>query len=171
MPVAGIPPSRPWIPATALPTKEIPMSDRNVAVFLLLLSVVFGIQAWFYVAEGYTDVLGARVFPLAIALLMLPLAITLFFSRHPARVWPDRHAWKVVLIALAALIIYGLIINLLGLLNTTHGICIVKRTLYKARPWKTVVAGVLSSVALYALFVWALDMYLPVGTLFEEFFS
>lgn len=146
------------------------MSDRIVAIFLMLLSLAFGIQAWFYVAEGYTDVLGARVFPLAIALLMLPLAITLFFSRHPAKTWPDRHAWRVVFMALAALVIYGLIINTLGFFIATTGIFIVYGTLYKARLWKTVVAGVLASLALYALFVWALDMYLPIGTLFEELF-
>ncbi|MGK2905400.1 MAG: tripartite tricarboxylate transporter TctB family protein [Desulfuromonadales bacterium] len=146
------------------------MSDRIVAILLLVLVLAFGIQALSYVPESYTDVLGARAFPLTVALFMLPLTIVLIFSKGTPRVWPSRRAWKSVIIALVSLIIYGLIINLVGFLIATAAIFIVYGSLYKARLWKTVVAGLLSSLALYALFVWALDMYLPVGRLFEELF-
>lgn len=146
------------------------MSDRIVALFLLILALGFGIQAWFYVPEGFTDVLGARAFPLAVALFMLPLAVTLLLGKPSAKAWPDRHAWKVVMIALAALVTYGLVINYLGFFVATTGIFIVYGTLYKARLWKTVLAGMIASLVLYALFVWALDMYLPIGGLFEELF-
>ena len=58
------------------------MSDRIVAVMLLVLALVFGLQAWAYVPIGFTDHLGARVFPLAVSLLMVPLTLVLFFGRH-----------------------------------------------------------------------------------------
>lgn len=144
------------------------MSDRIVAIVLLVLAAAFGVQAWSYVPEGFSDILGARVFPLTVALLMLPLAATLFFEKHPAKSWPSRRAWGVVAIALASLIAYGLVVNFLGFFIATTGIFVVYGTLYNARLWKTVLAGLISSLALYALFVWALDMYLPIGLLFEE---
>ncbi|HEY5672914.1 MAG TPA: tripartite tricarboxylate transporter TctB family protein [Malonomonas sp.] len=146
------------------------MSERIVAVFLLILSAAFGIQAWTYVPEGFTDVLGARAFPLTVALCMVPLAAILFFEKNAAKAWPSRQAWRVVFIALAALVVYGLVINFLGFFVATTGIFIVYGTLYRARLWKTVLVGVLASLTLYALFVWVLDMYLPVGQLFERIF-
>lgn len=146
------------------------MSDRIVAVLLFILVLVFGIQAWFYVPESYTDILGARAFPLTIALFMLPLTVSLFLGKRTARVWPDRHTWTIVAIALGALIVYGLIINYLGFFIATTGIFVVYGGLYRVRFWKTLLAGMFSSLALYALFVWTLDMYLPVGKLFEEIF-
>jgi putative tricarboxylic transport membrane protein len=150
--------------------KDILMSDRIVAIVLLVLAAAFGIQGWTYVPEGFTDVLGARVFPLSVALFMLPLTVILFFEKSSAKSWPSRQAWTVVAIALAALITYGLVINYLGFFVATTSIFIVYGTLYKARLWKTVMTGMLSSLALYGLFVWVLDMYLPIGKLFEEMF-
>lgn len=146
------------------------MSDRIVALFLLLLSLAFGIQALNYVPIGFTDHLGARVFPISIALFMIPLTLVLFFGRHMAGVWPSLKSWKVVIIALSALVIYGLVVDYVGFIIATTCIFIIYGTLYGARLWKTVVAGVISSFVLYALFVWALDMYLPVGALFKELF-
>ena len=144
------------------------MSERIVAIVLLVLAVAYGIQAWTYVPEGFTDVLGARAFPLTVALFMILLVIVLFFEKSTVKSWPSRQAWTVVVIALASLITYGLVINFLGFFIATTGIFIVYGTLYRARLWKTVVTGIISSLVLYALFVWALDMYLPLGKLFEE---
>jgi putative tricarboxylic transport membrane protein len=146
------------------------MSDRIVAVFLLVLSLAFGIQAWTYVPIGFTDILGARTFPIAIAVFMIPLTLVLFFGRHVAGDWPSRHAWRVVIIALAALVGYGLLIEAVGFFIVTTAIFIIYGRLYDAPWWKTIVAGLISSLSLYALFVWILDMYLPVGNIFKELF-
>ncbi len=146
------------------------MSDRIIAVFLLVLSAAFGIRAWAYVPIGFTDILGARAFPIAIALFMIPLTLVLLFGRSVSGDWPGRHAWKVVGIALASLVVYALSIETVGFFLATTAIFIVYGLLYKAPWWKTVITGLIASLALYALLVWALDMYLPVGKLFEELF-
>jgi putative tricarboxylic transport membrane protein len=146
------------------------MSDRIVAVFMLLLAAAFGIQAWAYVPIGFTDHLGARVFPLAVALFIIPLTLVLFFGRHVAGVWPSARAWRVVFIALSVLVVYGLVIEFVGFIIATMGVFIVYGMLYGARWWKTVISGVVAALVLYFLFVWALDMYLPLGSLFEELF-
>lgn len=144
------------------------MSDRIVAVMLLVLALLFGFQAWAYVPIGFTDHLGARVFPLAVALFMLPLTLVLFFGRHVAGAWPSARAWRVVFLALSVLVVYALVIEFVGFLIATMGVFIVYGMLYGARWWKTIIAGVVASLVLYFLFVWALDMYLPLGALFEE---
>ncbi len=146
------------------------MSDRIVAVMLLALALVFGIQAWAYVPIGFTDHLGARVFPLAVALFMLPLTLVLFFGRHMAGVWPSARAWRVVILSMSVLVVYALVIDFVGFIIATMGVFIIYGRLYGARWWKTVISGFVAAVALYFLFVWALDMYLPLGSLFEELF-
>ena len=146
------------------------MSDRIVAVFMLLLAAAFGIQAWAYVPIGFTDHLGARVFPLAVALFIIPLTLVLFFGRHVAGVWPSARAWRVVFIALSVLVVYALVIEFVGFIIATMGVFIVYGMLYGARWWKTVISGIVAALVLYFLFVWALDMYLPLGSLFEELF-
>lgn len=146
------------------------MSDRIVAVFLLLLAAAFGIQAWAYVPIGFTDHLGARVFPLAVALFMLPLALVLFFGRHSAGVWPSVRAWRVVLLALSVLVVYALVIEYVGFIIATTAVFIVYGMLYGARWWKALITGIIAAIVLYSLFVLALDMYLPLGSFFEELF-
>ncbi|MFO7578406.1 MAG: tripartite tricarboxylate transporter TctB family protein [Pelovirga sp.] len=146
------------------------MSDRIVAVFLLVLALLFGLQAWSYVPIGFTDHLGARIFPLAVALFMIPLTLVLFFGRHMAGVWPSARAWRVVILSMSVLVVYALVIEYVGFITATMGVFIVYGKLYGTRWWKTVVAGIIASLVLYALFVWALDMYLPLGSLFEELF-
>lgn len=146
------------------------MSDRIVAVMLLALALLFGIQAWSYVPIGFTDHLGARVFPLAVALFMIPLTLVLFFGRHMAGVWPSARAWRVVIMSMSVLVVYALVIEYVGFIIATMGVFIVYGKLYGTRWWKTIVSGFISALVLYALFVWALDMYLPLGPLVEEFF-
>lgn len=146
------------------------MSDRIVAAMLLALALVFGIQAWAYVPIGFTDHLGARIFPLAVALFIIPLTLVLFFGRHVAGSWPSARAWRVVFLALSVLVVYALVIEFVGFIIATMGVFVVYGMLYGARWWKTVISGVVAALVLYFLFVWALDMYLPLGSLFEELF-
>jgi hypothetical protein len=63
-----------------------------------------------------------------------------------------------------------MIVDTVGFFIATTMVFIVYGLLFDARWWKTAIAGVLASFALYALFVWALDMYLPVGEIFKEVF-
>lgn len=144
------------------------MSDRIVAVALLLMALIYGVTAWSYVPIGFTDHLGARIFPLAVAMFMIPLTLLLFFGRHVAGVWPSARAWRVVIIALSTLVVYALVINSVGFFLATTIVFIVYGILYGARWWKGLIAGVVASLVLYALFVWMLDMYLPIGSIFKE---
>ncbi len=144
------------------------MSDRVVAILLLLVVIAFGVQAWSYVPTGYTDILGARLFPLAIAGFMLPLTVILYIEGHPAKEWPGPHAWMVLAIALVTLVVFAYVIEYLGFILAATGVFIVFGILFHARWWQSLIAGVIGATALYALFVLALDLYLPLGELVEE---
>lgn len=143
------------------------MSDRVVAVLLLLVVIAFGVQAWSYVPTGFTDILGARLFPLAIAGFMVPLTVILYIEGHPAKEWPGSRAWLVLAIAVVSLVVFALVIEYLGFILAAAGVFIVFGLLFHARWWQSLIAGVIGATALYTLFVWALDLYLPVGELIE----
>lgn len=146
------------------------MSDRVTAALLLIIAIAFGIQGWTYVSPGFTDVLGARLFPLSITALMVPLAIALFVAGHAAKEWPNRHAWLVLAIALGTLALYALLVEPLGFVVATTAVFVIFGKLFAARWWQGLIAGVIGALVLYALFVWALDLYLPIGSLFERWF-
>lgn len=144
------------------------MSDRITGVALLLLALAFGIQAWSFRATFFTDPLGARAFPLAIAALLVPLAAILVVRPRPTATWPARTSWPPLGIALATFVVYALVLEPIGFLLATTGVFVVFARLFHARAWQGLVAGLLFSATLYALFVWALGLYLPVGDLWER---
>ncbi len=146
------------------------MSDRVVAVLLLIVVLAYGIQGWSYVPEGFTDILGARTFPLAIAVFMVPLTVVLFIEGHSASGWPSPSIWLVVIVAAVTLTVYAYVIGYLGFFLATIPVFIVFGILFHARWWQGLLAGVIGSVVLYVLLVQLLDLYLPPGPLLEEWF-
>lgn len=146
------------------------MSDRIAAVVLLLLAVWFGYEAWQFKATFFTDPLGARAIPLAIAVFLVPLAIYLFIRAQPTVKWPARQAWPALVIAFMTFIAYALLIQPLGFIVATTLFFIVFGRLYHAKIWHGAVAGIAFSAVLYIVFVRGLELYLPIGRLFERFF-
>jgi putative tricarboxylic transport membrane protein len=146
------------------------MSDRISAVILLLLAAWFGFEAWQFKASFFSDPLGARAIPLAVAVFMIPLAIYLFMRAQPAAKWPSRPAWPSLVIAFTTFVAYALLIQPLGFILATTLFFVVFGRLYHARIWQGAVAGVVFSAVLYVVFVQGLELYLPVGRLFERVF-
>ncbi len=146
------------------------MSDRVTAALLLLLAFWFGYEAWSFRATFFTDPIGARAVPLAIAVILVPLAIFLFVRAQPTAKWPPRQVWPALVVGLLTFVVYAYLLEPLGFMLATTLFFVVFGGLFKAKLWQGAVAGIGFSVALYMVFVWGLDLYLPVGDLFERFF-
>lgn len=144
------------------------MSDRVTAVLLLLLALWFGLEAWSYRAGDFTDNLGARAFPLAVTALLAPSALYLLFRAGPGSDWPGARVWPVLAVGVATFIGYGLLLEPLGFIVSTTLFFIIFGVLFSATLWRSLLAGVIFSAALYAIFVWALGLYLPIGDLIER---
>ncbi|ADI13269.1 tripartite tricarboxylate transporter TctB family protein [Truepera radiovictrix] len=145
------------------------MSDRVAALLLLLLALFFGLEALSYRAGDFTDALGARAFPLAVTALLVPSALYLLLRPQPDKPWPPAPVWGVLGVAVATFIAYALLLEPLGFIFATTLFFVVFGAFFAAPWWRSALAGLAFSAALYAIFVWALDLYLPVGGLFERF--
>lgn len=144
------------------------MSDRITGIVLLLLALAYGLEAWGFSATFYTDPLGARAFPLAIAVFLIPLALFLVARPKFAARWPGLPAWPPLVVVLVTFILYAALLEPLGFLIATTLVFGVFALLFRVSAWRGLIAGVLFSAGLYALFVWGLSLYLPVGDLLER---
>ncbi len=144
------------------------MSDRVTALLLLLLALWFGLEAWSYRAGDFTDNLGARAFPLAVTALLVPSALYLLFRARSTTDWPPARVWAVLGVGVVTFVVYALLLEPLGFMVATTLFFIVFGVIFSAAVWRGLIAGVVFSAVLYALFVWGLGLYLPIGELIER---
>lgn len=148
------------------------MSDRLTGIFLLLFAGWYGVVAWGIRSSFFSDPVGSRAFPLGIAIFLAPLALYLLFRTTPDRVvWPARDTWPSLLVALATFVAYALMLQPLGFIVATIVTFTVLALVFGARVGRALLAAVVATVALYALFALALDLYLPPGAVFRGWFA
>jgi putative tricarboxylic transport membrane protein len=147
------------------------MIDRLAGLALLLFSVWFGVLAWNLPRSFFSDPTGSRAFPLALAVALTLLALYLLARPSYERVvWPERAVWPGLGITVAALVVYALLLEPLGFVVATVVVFTALALVFRARLPKAALAAVVTTVALYALFGIALELYLPTGEAFEGFF-
>ncbi len=146
------------------------MSDRVTAALLLLLAVGFGYAGWQFTTSFFSDPLGPRAVPLATAASLVPLAVYLWIRPEQQADWPPGRTWLPLGIGVVGFVAYALVLEPLGFVLATTLFFIVFSRLFEAKLWQGTLTGVLLSAALYVVFVWGLDLYLPTGQIFERFF-
>lgn len=147
------------------------MSDRITGVLLLAFTAWYGWNAWGIQRAFFTDPLGSRPFPLAVAAFLVPLAVVLIARRPVGQVvWPVRALWPAFGVALAAFLIYSLMMEPFGFIVSNVLAFFVLSLVFRAPPLKGIIAAVVATLVLYVLFGWLLELYLPTGELFEGWF-
>lgn len=147
------------------------MADRITGVVLLVFTAWYGVTAWGIQRGFFSDPLGSRPFPLAVAILLAPLALYLVVrpSQVPV-VWPVRNLWPALGITLGAFILFSLMMEPFGFIVSNVVVFFILSLVFRATPVKGLVAAVVATLALYVLFGWLLELYLPTGELFEGWF-
>jgi len=147
------------------------MSDRITGVVLLAFTVWYGVGAWGIQRAFFSDPLGSRPFPLAVAIFLAPLALYLIVRRpEGTTVWPGRTLWPSLAFTLAAFLLYSLMMEPFGFIVSNIAAFFVLSLVFHAKPIKGFVAAVVATLSLYVLFGWLLELYLPTGSLFEGWF-
>jgi len=147
------------------------MTDRITGVVLLAFTAWYGVTAWGIQRSFFSDPLGSRPFPLAVAILLAPLALYLILRPSPVRVtWPTRGLWLVLAITLGAFLLYSVMMEPFGFIVSNTVVFFILALVFQAKPVKGLVAAVVATLALYVLFGWLLELYLPTGELFEGWF-
>lgn len=141
------------------------MSDRIAGILLVVLAIAYTVVAWGFRATFFTDPLGARFVPIAIGLFLLVTAAVLAARPTAAVEWPHRRTWLVLVVALVAFVAYAYLLEPLGFVIATTLVFAVFALIFEAGVVRGLLAGALFAGALYAVFAWALDLYLPTGTL------
>lgn len=143
------------------------MSDRVAGALLVVIGATYTALALTLQAAFFTDPLGPRFVPTAIGLFLMASASAIMIRPTRGISWPERWVWTKVVVALFVFIGYAYLLEPVGfLISTTLAFGLFSR-LFGAPYWRGFLAGALFSLVLYAIFVWALDLYLPVGDVLE----
>ena len=147
------------------------MSDRITGVLLLAFTTWYGWNACGIQRAFFSDPVGSRPYPLAVAVFLAPLAVYLIGRRPEGRVvWPVRALWPGLALTLAAFLLYSLMMEPFGFIVSNVVVLFVLSLVFRAKPLKVMIAAVVATLALDVLFGWLLELYLPTGKLLEGWF-
>jgi putative tricarboxylic transport membrane protein len=134
-----------------------------------LLGLVASWEAWGYRVAFITDAAGPRALPLFAASLLVLGALGLVIRPEDGPVGASISGGAGLrrpLAAAALLFVIPVAIPWLGFIVTAGGAMAGLAMLLRGRPGPALFAGLTTAAALYALFVYALGVTLPVGSLF-----
>lgn len=140
------------------------IADRIAGVALAAFAVWYGLAAGAYTA-GFSDPLGPSAFPRMVAVPMGVLSLYLIVKPDPDPTWPRGAALLGQAAAVATLVLFAMAIRPLGFpLSAFLAVTALARIL--GGDWRqSLVTAAGLAVGLYLLFEFALDLSLPLGTL------
>jgi putative tricarboxylic transport membrane protein len=142
-------------------------SGRGLAAVLAAAAAAVALATRGFVTSFPTDPLGPRAFPLLSAALLLIAALGVARRPGPPPPWPERATLRRQAVMVALLGSYALLVGPIGFLPTTTLVLAGLARLFGARTLPGVLAAVLMTAGLWALFGLVLGMPLPVGSLFS----
>ena len=141
-------------------------SDRITAGLLISAALLIAFESRTFTVGFVTDPLGPKAFPLVSAFLLLVGGVALLFRPGVETKWPRGYQLLRVATGVLCLFAYALLLGVLGFFTTTMLLIAVFSLQLGGRPIPALLSAAGISGALYALFVYALDIVLPLGSLF-----
>jgi putative tricarboxylic transport membrane protein len=143
------------------------MSIRLAGVAIFLIAALY---AW--TAQDYTvsfgDVLGPSVFPVMVGIPAMALALSLVIFPGGTTSWPLPERLARQGMALAALIVYAILLKPLGFPLATAAMIVAVAIVLGGPPVKSLIIGVSGSLTLWVLFDQLLGLPIDfLGTLFK----
>jgi putative tricarboxylic transport membrane protein len=147
-------------------TRSGTTSDRVTAALLILMALLIALESRTFTVGFVTDPLGPKAFPLVSAFLLLVGGVALLARPGVESKWPRGHQLLRVATAAFFLFAYALLLGVLGFFTTTMLLIAVVSLQLGGRPVAAFLSAAGISAALYALFVYLLNIALPLGSLF-----
>lgn len=139
------------------------MSDRIFGGIGLALAVFFIWQATLIQESPFSDIVGPKVFPIIVG-AVLGLSAAYFLIRPDADPhWPQAGRLFEIAMAVAAMVAYALLLPQIGFVFATAIAAAYLSWRLGATPAASVLAGVLTSVGIYAIFHLILGLSLARG--------
>lgn len=142
------------------------MTDRITGLVLLIFAIIYGFGATRLKVGFGSDPLGPKAFPLMLAIILGLVAIAIMIRTDPNPKWITRAGWINFVIVPISFILYAYLLVPIGfILATTLETAFVSQR-FGAKLLPALITGLISSLVLYALFVFALGLPLPIGKVF-----
>lgn len=142
-------------------------TDRVAGIVVTALGLAVGAEATTFHVLFRTDPVGPKVLPMLAAAIFVGCGLVLVARPGPGGPWPARPALLRMAGAVAAFGVYAALLAPLGFVVATTVTVTALSILFGAAWRKAATAALLLSVVLWYLFVWALGLPLPLGTLWE----
>ena len=168
------------------------MMNRVAGALIVVFSLLYGLEAYGLESGFGAGVITPRSFPLLVAAIMGLIGVGIFFSPKPEsatsdatsadleadsaetngvaadaeRVFPTVSGWLNAGSLLASFVAYAFLLVPIGFITATALETAFVSQRFGAKIWQALITGITVSLALYALFVFALSIPLPVGRIF-----
>ncbi len=141
-------------------------TDRVLGVALLLLGAVVAWESRKFVVGFPADPVGPRALPLFAAALLAVVGLRVLFRPERDPRWPDGASRIRLGLATGALFAYPVLLPVIGFIVTTGTVVLCLSVLFGGPVLRSSLAAFLFAGGLHLLFVHALGVPLPVGTVF-----
>lgn len=138
-------------------------SDRVAGSLLVLLALLYGLEARSFHVGFAADPVGPRAVPYALAALVGVLGALMAARPGEEPSWPSGAVWLRLLAVLSSLFLYAWLLAPLGFVAATTLEVACLSLLFDGPPLRSLAAALALSVALYGLFDYALGLPLPTG--------
>jgi len=146
------------------------VSDRIAAAVLIVVAVGYIIMATGIQASVFSDPLGPKVVPILVSVFVIASCIALLLVPRSTTSWPDAPTGVRLVLCLVGFVAYAQLLVPLGFIVATTLAYTLFAVLFRAKPWRALLAGAVFAVASYVLFTVALDLFLPTGRWFAGWF-
>jgi putative tricarboxylic transport membrane protein len=147
--------------------------DLVSSLFWMAFGALFCVPAWQYGLVGGPGIPGPGCLPFIVGLSLISLSLTIFIPAvksvkektepEAERFFPEKDSSRKLLVALAALLTYGIVLEPLGYLPTSFLFMVVVLRWIEPQKWRrALIFAVLAAALSYTLFT-ALKVELPAG--------
>lgn len=139
------------------------MSDRVFGGIGLLLAIFFIWQATLIEESFVSDVVGPKVFPIIIGVVLGLSSLVFIVSPDPPPQWPATGRFFEIAMAVAVMVAYALLLPRVGFLIATALASTYLTWRLGTRPLQSLLVGVLTSAGIYLVFRVILGLSLAEG--------
>lgn len=140
-------------------------TERVSGACLMVAAVAVAAEASTFHVAFLTDPVGPKAMPWLAAVILGGAGATMVLRPGISPTWPTPRVMARLVAAVVVFLAYGLMLPFLGFTTSTTAAVAVLSMLFGGPPLKSVLAALALSACIWLLFVHALALPLPLGTL------